>query len=162
MQHRLSFLAPALFAISAGATSAQQLCNANETVSVCYNRVLAESQAAVQNEQAPAVKVDATARYADTATKTNTGSLNSIAGLSSGVKDFLPLLNFTGLLGDISEDQQSGIVAVDLNLNVSDTDNNTKVRALIDTNPKLFDPIRSALPQEGRGRFRKDTVRRSR
>ena len=128
---------------------AQELCRDNETVSACFNRVLVEAQD-VQRAQQDETRTEIATIYNNTARNTNTGSLNSVAGLSSSVKDFLPLLNFTGVLGDISKDEQGGVVAVDLNLNVNDTDNNTQVRALIDTSQQLFEPIRGILPEANR------------
>ena len=82
--------------------------------------------------------------------KTETG-LDSIAGLSSSVKDFLPLLQLSGALGEMSKDDRSGAVSVALNLpNLPGLGNDDKrkefqVKAVIETSPKLFEPLRKQL-----------------
>src|SRR6185436_16950528 len=78
--------------------NAQPLCKDSETVVACWLRLQLgpEGQKKVADQQ-------------QAAKKTETG-LADITGLSSSVKDFLPLLQMSGLLGAMETDEKTGVV----------------------------------------------------
>jgi hypothetical protein len=126
---------------------AQIRCDLAETVTQCINRELAKTDtqgvnaAKVEQKQAPK--------------KTET-SLDDINGLSSSVKDFLPLLQLGGVLGAVQTDDKSGLVTVALNTpfigssGMEKKDNALQLRAVIDTTAKLFEPLKAQLPAANR------------
>ena len=123
--------------------SGQDLCQSTETISRCWDRLIAGD---VKREPQQAAR------------KTETG-LADINGLSSSVKDFLPLLQLSGVLGAAQEDDQTGAVTVALNTpfigsprNGDDTDNTLQLKAVIENTARLFDPLREMLPESDRAR----------
>lgn len=124
-----------------------QTCQDLETVLQCWERVtktlseqLAEQGAKVQD---------------DVKKKTETGILDTTNGLNSSVKDFLPLLKLTGVLGAVTQDEKTGVIAVALNTpfvgNSGVTrDPTSQLQALIQTKPVLFGALKDALPKDSR------------
>ena len=128
---------------------AQAQCESTEKVMECWNRLLKTAVVEpVKAEQAKAAK------------KTET-SLADVKGLSSSVKDFVPLLQMSGVLGAVQTDDKTGVVTVALNApffgGSSATtatgvkrDNALQVKAMIDTTAKLFEPVKKQLPDSNR------------
>ena len=87
--------------------SAQSLCRPTETVQVCWERLAGEISGGVAVAEAAKAQTDVPK-------KTETG-LEGISGLTSSVKDFLPLLQLTGLLGAVQKDDTSGAASIALN-----------------------------------------------
>jgi hypothetical protein len=130
----------ALLCVPSSATG-QDLCQPTETIARCWDRLLG---ATVREEQRQAAR------------KTETG-LTDINGLSSSVKDFLPLLQLSGVLGAVQKDDQNGAVTVALNTpflgsprNADDVDNALQMKAVIETAAKLFEPLKQQLPEQDR------------
>ena len=115
---------------------AQTACLPAETIQVCLLRLTNKSKTET-------VKAD----QVSVRKKTETG-LESIAGLSSSVKDFLPLLQLSGVLGEMQKDDKSGAVSVALNLPGlrGDARKEFQLKAVIETSPKLFEGLRKQLP----------------
>jgi hypothetical protein len=139
-------LALALLSWQPGA-SAQSVCQPGDTIVVCVARLSPEkSKEAVQADQA-SIKND----QASVKKKTETG-LEAIAGLSSSVKDFLPLLQFTGVLGPMQKNDETGAVSIALNtpalvgMAKGDGRKELQLKVVIETQPKLYDGIRKQLP----------------
>jgi hypothetical protein len=144
---RLSALLVLLFVAALPAqTWAQTLCLATEKVTPCLQRLIDELKGL------PSTGAEKT--QADVKKKTETG-LQDINGLSSSVKDFLPLLQLTGVLGAVQTDDTTGAVSVALNTPFLGKDGLTddpslQLKAVIETKPKLFDPLRDQLPADKR------------
>jgi hypothetical protein len=125
---------------------AQAICLATEKVTPCLNRLVTELKGVPTEEAAKS--------QSDVQKKTETG-LQDISGLSSSVKDFLPLLQLTGVLGAVQTDEKTGSVSVALNTpflgksGITD-DPSLQLKAVIETKSKLFDPLRSQLPVDER------------
>ncbi len=129
------------------AAGAQPQCQDNETAAACINRLSAVPVEAGQAEK----QTQAEARK-----KTETGDLDPANGLSSSIKDFLPLLRLTGVLGDFTKDDETGVITVALNTPfLGSKDPSFQAKALIETKPKLFGPLRQALPADSRADIEK-------
>jgi hypothetical protein len=125
-------------------SSAGQGCRDEETISVCWERLLRPNADAEKKAQQDAPR------------KTETG-LADVAGLSSSVKDFVPLLQLTGVLGAVQKDEQTGAVTVALNTpflgstrSEDKTDNALQLKAVIETSAKLFAPLKQQIPEGDR------------
>lgn len=120
------------------------VCLPAETIKVCVDRL-------ANKTAADSVKAAAAAEVASVKKKTETG-LDQVAGLSSSVKDFLPLLQLSGVLGPMQKDDQTGAISVALNtpgligLSKKDMRKELQLKAVIESSPKLFDGIKKALP----------------
>jgi hypothetical protein len=95
--------------------------------------------------------------------KTETGLSELPTGLSSSVKDFLPLLQFGGVLGNVNSNDNTGVVTVALNTPFVGSGRLTKdhafqLKGLIETKPKLFDPIAQRLPKANRDALEKELL----
>ena len=152
---RTLFVLASYFALTSSAFAQQFVCENIETVAMCRTRLestLGTTRKATVTNSQDAVKK-----------KTETGLEDLATGLSSSVKDFLPLLQMSGVLGNATTDDQTGVVTVALNTPMLGTgrltkDNAFQAKALIETKPKLFDPIRQALPESGRDALEKDLL----
>ena len=155
MVKRACFVLCGCLALVSPAHGQQFVCENLETISTCRARL--EGTLGATRKQAATNTQDATKK------KTETGLADLATGLSSSVKDFLPLLQLGGILGNASADDQTGVVTVALNTPFLSSggftrDNAFQLKALIDTKPKLFDPIRQALPTTGRDAIEKDLL----
>jgi len=131
-----------MFLLASGSAGAQPLCLDKETAQTCLERLSALPARDGVEEKAA---VD------DTKKKTETGELNPANGLSSSVKDFLPLLRFSGVLGDFTKNDDTGVITVALNTPLlGSKDPAFQAKALIETKPKLFGPLRQGLPADKR------------
>lgn len=81
-------------------------------------------------------------------TGVDTGGLN----LASNTKNFLPLLALSGLLGEGEDLDGDGVYVFDLNFLIPGLaeDNNSQIQAAVNSQPKLSDAVKEALPAEGR------------
>jgi hypothetical protein len=137
--------------------STQTICNDNEAPLPCVRRLHGDLPTPAAAAE-PAKKDQAEAKK-----KTETGELDPVTGLTSSVKDFLPLLRLTGVLGDFTQDDETGVISVALNTPLIGSNGLTKdpqfqLRALIETKPKLFGPLRQALPADTRDDIEKKLV----
>jgi hypothetical protein len=123
----------------------------------CWNRLLKS-----------AVAEPAKAEQAKAAKKTET-SLADVKGLSSSVKDFVPLLQMSGVLGAMQTDDKTGVMTVALNLpfpggsSATTTtgvkrDNALQIKAMIDTTAELFEPVKKKLPEANRDALVKELL----
>lgn len=132
---------------------AQGVCAPLETVFQCMDRLEIALKPAPPQAKQDAEKKAKDAQ-AETPKKTETG-LDQISGLGSSVKDFLPLLQLSGLLGAVQKDDRTGTVNVALNLLGTEggdaaKSNPLQVKAAIGTTTKLFEPLRARLPEKDR------------
>lgn len=140
------------------AASAQELCRAEDTLQLCLNRLRAHI-----DEGRMAATEAAKADQQQAAKKTETG-LEQVNGLSSSVKDLLPLLQLGGVLGGVQTDDETGLVTVALNTpflgstGVDKKDNALQLKAVIDTTAKLFEPLKKKLPEQNRDALAKQLV----
>jgi hypothetical protein len=142
----------ALVLSGAGVASAQSsLCQGSETVQACLDRLRGESALRIS---------EVVESQKEAARKTETG-LDQTTGLGSSVKDFLPVLQLAGLLGDVQRDDKTGVVTVALNVpfigstggastRSAAKDNALQLRATIDPRQELFDPLARQLPAANR------------
>lgn len=141
--------------LAARLAAAQSLCQPTETVTTCVERLIAELRGEA--------KADVAKAQTDVKKKTETG-LQDINGLSSSVKDFLPLLQLTGVLGAVQKDDTSGTVSVALNTpflggsGKLTEDPSFQLKAIIETTPKLFDQLRNKLPADKRDAVEKSLL----
>jgi hypothetical protein len=151
MTHRQYWLAVACIAVSLTPrpAAAQVVCKAKETVNACLERV--------GDEIAGVSKAESTKVVTDVKKKTETG-VQDINGLSSSVKDFLPLLQMTGLLGDVKKDETTGTVSIAWNTRLLTQDPALQVKAVFETKPKLFDELKKKLPAASRDAVEKSLL----
>ena len=143
MTHRQFWLAAACISVILTPLSAeaQAVCKAKETVNACLERV--------GDEIAGVAKAESVKVVTDVKKKTETG-IQDLNGLSSSVKDFLPLLQMTGLLGGVKTDESTGTVSVTLNTRAGTEDPSLQLKAVFETKPKLFDELKKKLPAASR------------
>lgn len=159
IQRRKRWLAICGFALilMARPGAAQSLCQPTESVNACIERLTGELGGGGQ-------KAAAAQGQTDVKKKTETG-LADINGLSSSVKDFLPLLQLTGVLGAVTTDDAAGTVSVALNtpfLGASGKlteDPSFQLKGVIETKGKLFDELRKRLPADKRDSVEKALLR---
>lgn len=130
-----------LFVLSVAlpAAAEAQLCKANETVTGCVNRLLDDRGTAEGAAKATA---------ASAAKNTEAGVFDPGNGLSSSVKDFLPLLQLSGLIGPVQTDDSTGVITVAINPVLTGKDKHTQLRAVINTKGKLYGPLKSQLTKD--------------
>lgn len=144
----------------ASVANAQQfLCDNLDTIAACRRRL----EQNLSGDDAAAARDKLTTAQDDVKKKTETGLADLATGLSSSVKDFLPLLQLGGVLGNVKTNDDTGVVTVALNTPFVASGGLTKdhalqVKALIETKPKLFDPIKQGLPTTGRDDLEKDLL----
>jgi hypothetical protein len=122
---------------AAGPVFAQRPCKPIETVNDCTLRVRAELRGA---------STEAGKAAAAVARKTETGLAGVTNGLSSSMKDFLPLFQLAGVIGPSTFDEKTGVMSVALNKPSSSGD--VQLRALIGTKPVAFNPLRDVITTE--------------
>ncbi|HUR21974.1 MAG TPA: hypothetical protein VMZ90_14255 [Vicinamibacterales bacterium] len=145
---RALWSAVALAVVAAAPTlaSAQPLCKDSETVVACWLRLQLgpEGQKKVAEQQQAARKTET--------------SLADISGLSSSVRDFLPLLQMSGVLGAMETDDKTGVVTMALNAPFAgaarspegETEKLLQLRATVESKAKLYEPLEKALPAQNR------------
>jgi hypothetical protein len=138
---------------------AQGLCDDLQTISEC--RISLRTRLSGENPDSP--KQAVAASQDSVKKKTETGLSDLPTGLSSSVKDFLPLLQLSGILGNVKTDDDTGVVTVALNTRFIGNgrlteDNAFQLKALIETKPKLFDPIKQGLPTANRDALQKELL----
>ncbi len=147
MTHRHTWAAVACMSVllTARPAASQGLCLAKESILTCLDRLESLKTGVVAEAKAEAARAQAEVKK-----KTETG-LQDINGLSSSVKDFLPLLQLSGLLGDLKKDESTGTVSVTINSRFLGAhgltdDPSLQLKAVFETKPKLFDELRNRLP----------------
>ena len=148
------------FAIAAAATAAlftiappadaQSLCRPTETIQICWDRLAAEIS--------PAVLEANLAKKQEDVKKTTETGLTEIAGLSSSVKDFLPLLDIAGLLGPAQKDDKTGAVTVAFNTRLFTADPSLQIKTVIETSPKMFADLKKLVPEKDRDAVEKQLL----
>src|SRR5688572_30811806 len=135
----LAFVFAAFWQTAAAGQQAKQNkgCEATEAIAACLSRL---------SSPAGSAGVAEAAAKADTTKKTETGLGDLPNGLSSATKNFLPLLEVSGLVGPVEKDEKSGIVTVALNRLFPNT-RGFQLRALINTKPTLFGQLRATLDE---------------
>lgn len=119
-------------------------------LTVCKEAESALGCAARLNEKIRGVKPATSGdpvKEADVAPKTETGLSDLPNGLSSSTKDFLPLLQLSGVLGPVVSDEKTGVVTVALNPRTGANFRNFQLRALVNSKPTLFKPLKDALDE---------------
>lgn len=145
----------ALSLVAAPLALAQEPCRTTESVNACIARLTDEIRGEVKDQAARA--------QTDVKKKTET-SLQDLNGLSSSMKDFLPLLQIGGALGDVKTDETTGAVSVALNARFLGPsgkltqDPSLQLKAVIETKPKLFDELRQRLPEANREALEKSLL----
>ena len=113
-----------------------QGCTEQDTVLQCWQRYM------------PAQKLaDSTVQPSDVRMVLNdveTGA-DSSAGIASSVKNFLPLLTIAGLAGSGDSSTGNGLVTVDLNFLFPGLRDNGQLQAVLNTDPKIYEPLETAL-----------------
>jgi hypothetical protein len=123
----------ALICAAAGSIATAQVCTDDDTIGTCFDK-FAESA-----PSAPADKGIVREVLVNTETGVDAG------GLASSVKNFLPLLRVAGLGGDGGATGGDGLVALDLNFLVPGLRDNGQLQATINTDPKIYEPLGTAL-----------------
>jgi hypothetical protein len=132
------------------AASSQSLCRTSETIQACWDRLAAEIN--------PEVMVAAVVKQQDDVKRVTETGLSQVAGLSSTVKDFLPLLDVAGLLGPAQNDDKTGAVSVALNTKLFDSDRSLQIKAVIETAPKMFGDLKRLVPEANRDAVEKQLL----
>ena len=134
---------PALLLLGAPRSSAAaevKPCQPTETLNDCTLRVRAELRAAVEGAKAAIAESD---KNGGAKKKAETGLADLSNGLSSSMKDFLPLFQLAGVIGPSTLDEKTGVMSVALNKPSGAGD--FQVRALIGTKPTAFGPLTDAI-----------------
>lgn len=154
MRRHASLVVVALGAVMAvagpRAASSQSLCRTNETIQACWDRLAAEIN--------PDVMVAAAAKQQDDVKKVTETGLSQVAGLSSSVKDFLPLLDVAGLLGPAQKDDTTGAVSIAFNTKLFSSDPALQIKTVIETAPKMFADVKKLVPEANRDAVEKQLL----
>lgn len=147
-------LAIALLVAWPAAAGAQSLCQPTESIQTCWDRL----EDAMTN-----TAVDAAAKQQSDVKKVTETGLSGVSGLSSSVKDFLPLLDVAGLLGPAQKDEKSGAITVALNTKLLLPDGATddpqlQIKAVIETAPKMFSDLKKLVPEQNRDAVEKQLL----
>lgn len=137
-----------------GAINAQVSCQPAETMITCWTRVMKANKQRVAEavkEQGAALAVDEKKDLEDKPTGVETGGAN----LESNTSDFLPLLALSGLLGDVKDGDVEGTYVVDFNFLIPwrVQEHNSKLQAVVNSQPQLSDGIKEQLPEDQRDEF---------
>jgi hypothetical protein len=143
----------AVFATVPPANAQQSPCLTTETIQACWDRLVGEIDPEATARQQAEVKQ----KQDDVKKKTETG-LSEVAGLSSSVKDFLPLLDIAGLLGPAQKDDTTGAVAVAFNTRLFTRDRSLQIKAVIETSPKMFADLKKQVPEADRDAVEKQLL----
>jgi len=154
-RRRTFALALVLTAGMVAQADAQELCNDGETIAVCWERLKADALAkqGIKNQVETLEREKKAQEKAGQKTET---SLADTIGLSSSVKDFLPLLQVSGLLGKVQADDDSGVINVALNTPFlfskagDEREKQLQLKAAIESKPKLYAGLEKLLPEENR------------
>jgi len=132
-----------ILALSTGVGAAVQ-CEMSETPVQCIKRSNQEAREAGEE----ALAADQANELAKKPTGVQTGGEN----LASNTTNFIPLLSLAGLLGDVQQGDTEGTYAVDLNFLIPglSLDKNSKLQAVVNSQPKVADSISSQLPEDQR------------
>jgi hypothetical protein len=140
-------LALALLFFSASNVLAAVKCEMTDTAISCWQRVMdatdtPEVRTAIQKQQEELRQKDLLRKP----TGVQTGGLN----LKSNTTDFLPLLAMSGLLDRGKPGDTQGTYVVDLNYLIPGIGKDSKLQAVINSQPKVSDAIKSQLPESKR------------
>lgn len=117
------------------------LCRDNERLADCYQRLYDQEI----DRLTEANRSEQSRRLAEAATGTRVGGAGSV------ITDLIPLLTVTGLLSNVGEDDDTGVISANINLPVfSGLGRDFQLRGTVDTSPELFGPLREALREDGR------------
>lgn len=129
-------------------------CQMTETPVECITRTNQEARAARQARVAarPAATTSLAAEESNELASKPTGVQTGGENLASNTTNFIPLLSLTGLLGDVQEGDAEGTYAFDLNFLVPglSRDKNAKLQAIVNSQPKVSDAVKSQLPEDRR------------
>lgn len=137
--------------LAASSAAAQFVCKPEDTIETCFgNAQIAtdppEVLAAIDKQQQDLKAKQAKAALLSKPTGIQTGGLN----LRSNTTDFLPLLAMSGLLGDAKQGATQGTYVFDLNFLLPGLQKDSKLEAVLNSQPKLSDAIKAQLPQATR------------
>ena len=118
-----------------------------DSIPQCWDRALVaadspEVQAEIQKE----VQRVHAAQLLNKPTGVQTSGLN----LKSNTTDFLPLIAMSGLLGDIKQGDTVGTYVFDLNFLLPGIRKDSKLRAVVNSQPKISDALKTQVPEAGR------------
>lgn len=150
-----ALLVTMLSAMAAPLEAAESACTVKDTPADCWGKILAQ-----QVEQTRARGSDATDTVANAVAQSETGLDTSGANLATVARDFLSAFNIAGLLGaGTTDDADQGTAVMDLNFLLPGKirERNGQLKVVLDTEPSLYAPLRSAI-EEGGGDGATDTI----
>ena len=132
------------------AASAATNCVIGDSVEQCWNRYLPESAPAAQTVSTGANAGDAKAAATDVETELKsfeTGLGGGTPELATTTRNLLPLLAASGLISDSDRDANDQLFTLDLNFLLGDfaKDHNAQLRAVLSTDPQVFEPLKTAF-----------------
>lgn len=145
-----------LLALSfSSAIEAEVACDPGETMIECWTRVMKENksvEAAVTTQE-----TDLIAKEKEDLKDKPTGVETGDANLRSNTSDFLPVLALSGLLGNAKEGDAEGTYVIDLNFLIPSQikEHNSKLQAVVNSQPQLSDGIKKQLPEDRRDELTK-------
>lgn len=131
--------------------SAAVECQTTETPVTCITRANREARQA-RTAARPAATNTLAAEESNELASKPTGVQTGGENLASNTTNFIPLLSLTGLLGDVQQGETEGTYAFDLNFLVPglSRDKNAKLQAVVNSQPKVSDAVKSQLPEDQR------------
>ncbi|HTE40212.1 MAG TPA: hypothetical protein VK629_05250, partial [Steroidobacteraceae bacterium] len=132
----------------AGSVQAADQCRIGETIQQCWEHYLpstpAKTMSTGTHAKAAGAAADATK---DKLERFETGLGGGAPELGTTTRNFLPLLAFSGLLSDADGNNSDSLYAIDLNFLIPGlaNDNNAQLKAILNTDPRLFGPTKEAL-----------------
>ena len=144
--HRMAALLVLTLALATASDAlAQNKCVVGDTVEKCWERH--QPTASEVRTMAEVVKETSAADVDSRLKSFETGLGGGVAELATTTRNFLPFLVMSGLIADSDGDANDQLFTLDLNFLLGDfaKDRNTQLKAILNTDPKLFEPLKTAF-----------------
>ncbi len=129
---------------------AELICDPDETIEACWGRYLPEEPTDLDPKlkgKLTTKKEHATAAEEERLKTFETGLDGGAPALATTTRNFLPLMTMAGLLSDSDGNAADNLMALDLNFLIPTLaeDRNAQLKAVLNTDPTLFEPLREAI-----------------
>lgn len=137
-----------LLVLSAEAGAAGK-CSLGQTIQQCWNLYLPEKAVTVvtpgANPEVAAKEKEATSGQQEALKAKETGLDGGAPALATTTSNLLPFLAASGLISDSDGNGEDGLLTLDLNFLIKGLakDNNAKLQAVLNTQPALFEDLKS-------------------
>jgi len=123
-------------------------CQLGDTIEQCWERFMPPQRRTTISTGENAVAATAAAADVESALKSKeTGLDGGAPELATTTRNLLPLLAVSGLVSDSDGNASDQLFTVDLNFLIGGLakDNNTQLKAVLNTDPQVFEPLKAAF-----------------